>query len=266
MNDLLIEIMNSAAPEWGVCDFSAVEQRLIDCRARLRLPQNAQSVITAAFPYLLDEKKYSGLNVSRYAAVADYHTVIEARLGAACERLKEAFPGESFVCFADNSPLPEVLCAVKSGIGVRGDNGLFFSRRFGSFVFLGTIVTNLKLEAAEAAGSGCLHCGKCRSACPGGAIGEGGIDPSKCLSAISQKKGELTEAEKELLRRNSTAWGCDICQTVCPLNKGVELTGITEFIESCVPEVLPGCEIDGRAYAWRGRKVIERNLSVLKEK
>lgn len=259
------DIMNEAAPSWGVCDFSLVQGRLIDCRARRRLPPDSKRIIVAVFPYLLDEKNYTDSNISKYAVVSDYHAVITARLKKACAALSERFPQESFVTFADNSPIPEVSAALLCGEGVIGDNGLFIHKRYGTYAFLGEIVTTLELECTGSEVRGCLHCGKCRAACPTGAIGERGADPSKCLSAINQKKGELTSEEIKLIKESGCAWGCDICQNVCPLNAKAELSDIKEFTDSAVPNVKSGCEISGRAYEWRGREVIERNISILND-
>lgn len=257
--------MNLASPSWGVCDFSLLEGRLIDCRAKQFLPIGAKRVITAAFPYLLSEDNYKNSNVSKYAVVSDYHTVITARLKKACESLSNAFPDECFVTFSDNSPIPEVSAALLCGLGVIGDNGLFIHKRYGTYTFIGEIVTTLELDCTGNKVEGCLHCGKCKAACPTAAIGERGADPSRCLSAINQKKGELTDEEKELIRKSGCAWGCDICQNVCPLNSKAELSQIKEFTDSAVPVVESGCEISGRAYEWRGRKVIERNISILND-
>lgn len=257
--------MNCAAPSWGVCDFEDLRPRLIECRAKSRLPEGAKRVITAVFPYLLEEERYKDSNISKYAVVSDYHTVITGRLSKACEEMKQCFPGEQFITFADNSPVPEVSAALLSGLGVMGDNSLFIHHKYGTYVFIGEIVTTLDIPCTGSSVEYCLHCGACRNACPTGAIGDRGPDPAKCLSAINQKKGELTEEERQLIKESGCAWGCDVCQNVCPLNRKAEKTDIEEFINSAVPTIESGCSIDGRAYEWRGRNVIERNLAILKE-
>ena len=257
--------MNKAAPSWGVCDFELLRSRLIDCRAKARLPVNARMVITAVFPYLLSEEHYENSNISKYAVVSDYHTVIHGRMNKAVEELQKCFPDESFVTFTDNSPIPEVSAALLSGLGVMGENSLFIHERYGTYVFIGEIVTSLDIPVTGSEVKMCIHCKRCREACPTHAIGDRGPDPAKCLSAINQKKGELTEEEKALIKKTGCAWGCDICQTVCPMNRKAELSDIEEFINSAVPHIESGCEIEGRAYEWRGKKVIERNLSILEE-
>ena len=86
---------------------------------------------------------------------------------------------------------------------------------------------------------------------------------NKCLSFVTQQKKELTEAEKNLIKENKTVWGCDICQNVCQMNKNSALTEIRGFINSYRNEYIENEDIKNRAYAWRGEKVIKRNIKLL---
>ena len=88
--------MDSVSPLWGICSFESIKNKLIDCRAKSRIPQNAESVIVACFPYLLDKSKYHNINISKYAVVTDYHTVALNRLNRAVEQLREIYPDEEF--------------------------------------------------------------------------------------------------------------------------------------------------------------------------
>ena len=106
-------------------------------------------------------------------------------------------------------------------------------------------------------------------ACPTGVLRGEGDD---CLSAITQRKGELTEREIELMRKNNTLWGCDICQSVCPHNKFPVSTPIDFFYEERIDELtskvlesLDDESFSKRAFAWRGRKTVERNIGYLEE-
>lgn len=261
MKNTVFEIMNRASPAWGVCAFGKVGDCLLQCSALKRLPRSSRSVITALFPYYLGASSYQGLNVSKYAAVADYHSVVSDRLSQACDELGRAFPEHEFVAFADNSPVPEVKAAYLSGLGRLGRNGLVINPVFGSYVFIGEIVTSLALEAGEPMGD-CPGCGKCIDACPCGAL-NGGFDSGLCLSAVTQKKGELTADEQQLIKHSGCAWGCDVCQDVCPLNRNVCATPIEEFLSSFRPTVTEHTDIAGRAYEWRGKATIMRNISIL---
>ncbi|MBR3588466.1 MAG: DUF1730 domain-containing protein [Clostridia bacterium] len=251
---------------FGFSPFAIYKDKLLDCRGKSRIPENTKTVITLLFPYYLGEEAYENLNVSRYAAVSDYHTVAGKYLGIICEELKKEYPENEFVYFADNSPIPEVFAAVKSGLGVKGRNGLFINEKYGSWVFIGEIITDLFVPCEEKEITFCVDCRKCLDACPTGVLKDEVFDKEKCLSHISQKKGEIPEEYKEMMKRLNCAWGCDECQKACPYNINAEKTTIREFIESFNPVVTGDTSIEGRAFEWRGDKVIRRNIEVLEEK
>ncbi len=259
---MIRNIMNGISPLWGICEFDEINNHLIECRAKNRLPENAKSVIVACFPYLLDKENYKNSNISKYAVVTDYHSVALSRLNSACEKLRKMFPDEKFEAFADNSPIPEVKAACLAGLGMRGMNSLLITEDFGSYVFIGEIVTSLELDAAKSSIKTCIKCGKCLEVCPAKALDGKGVDTKKCLSAVTQKKGSLTDEEKKLMLECGCVWGCDICQDICPMNQNAAFTRIEEFILSPVSVLTAESELDGRAYEWRGKKVIERNLAV----
>ena len=157
---------------------------------------------------------------------------------------------------------------MEAGLGVRGQNGLLLHKEYGSWVFLGEIVTDLPLSPTPGMANECVGCGKCRQACPTGALGaDGRIDPDKCLSALSQKKGDLTSEEEDWLRRSGSVWGCDRCQEVCPYNRGAKATNIEGFLREINGQITEENfkDFPDRAYFWRGDKVILRNLRVISE-
>lgn len=258
------KIISAVSPLWGYCRFSSVENHLIPCRAQSRIPGGAKTVIVCAFPYLLPEDKYKDRNVSKYAVVADYHKVALSRLNSACAELEALYPDGEFAAFADNSAIPEVRAACLAGLGKEGRNSLLITGLYGSYVFIGEIVTTLDIQATESAVEPCIGCGKCISACPANALTDSGIIREKCLSEITQKKGELSEKEKELLAACGCAWGCDICQDVCPMNKNAQTTQIEEFLASVRPCITEDTPAENRAYEWRGKKVIDRNIKIIK--
>lgn len=212
----------------------------------------------------------AGGNLSAYAAVPDYHTVVGDILKNAAARLKTAFPSNTFAVFCDSSPIPEVAAAVLAGLGVRGRNGLLIHKKYGSFVFIGEIVTDLSLETADAAERQCENCGKCEQSCPAGALRDGKLDASLCLSAVTQKKGALTVRETEMLRQQGCVWGCDVCQNICPHNRSLPPTPVAAFREgrrsTLSKDEAERADFEkthaDRAYLWRGRAVLLRNLGI----
>lgn len=259
----LEKIISAHTSDFGFCSFDCVKDSLISCRAMGRIPDDAQGIVTLIFPYALDEQRYKGSNLSMYACVADYHTVALNILERICNDLRTQWQGEQFVPFADNSPIPEVRVAALSGLGVIGRNGLLINRKYGSWVFIGEIVTTLCLESSGEIHS-CSGCGLCENKCPTGALSGGRVDKSKCLSEITQRKGELTDEQKLLIRESGCAWGCDVCQLVCPHNKDVKSTYIDEFINSFLP-LADAESLENKAYGWRGRAVIDRNIKLLED-
>ena len=134
-------------PIFGCCPFEPLRPQILECRAKERLPADAKSIFVALFPYAMEEAAYQGGNLSRYAAVGDYHEIVPQYLKRAVSALEQAFPEEAFVPFTDNSPIPEVRAAALAGLGRIGQNGLLIHERYGSWVFIGEIVTTLPIDA-----------------------------------------------------------------------------------------------------------------------
>ena len=233
-----------------------------------------RTVLAAAFPYYAGERPG---NLSLYARGEDYHAVVVRRLTPICEALAEQYPGESFLPAADNSPLPEREAAWLAGIGLRGANGLLILPPYGTYVFLGTILTGAALELPERPPApDCPRCGACRAACPAGAMGEDGPDVSRCLSELTQKKGALTAKEEARLKAHPLIWGCDFCQRACPFNAAPARSPLPEFSTNLVDHLensdLEGLtnrtfreKFGGRAFAWRGPGPLRRNLELKRE-
>ena len=267
--------MKNVLEKYRLADFSVVSfQHLntFDVRSKQRIPQNASSVIVIIFPYY--NICTSGGNISAYCAVSDYHIVVMEQLKSICADLAEAYPQHSFVPFVDSSPIDEVDAAVKAGLGVKGRNSLLITEKYGSFVFIGEIVTDMELPAELHTDKGCLNCGLCEKACPGGAVCGGAVNKENCASFISQKKQELTEQQREILKRAKTVFGCDICQKVCPHN-GKVLAGDSEAAQGNVlfrDDVFAAVTKENveavykdRAFGFRGLKVLQRNLEIYEE-
>ena len=262
----------AGAAAWGTCAYADLRSRM-DARAQDRaeaLCPGAAGVYVAVFPYYAGDQPG---NLSRYARGENYHTALSRRLEQAAAALSEALPVHKFVPLVDNSPLPEGVAAGLAGLGLRGQNGLTILPPHGTWIFLGAILTDQPLPSAPQPSPPCIRCGACVAACPGKALGPNGLDPSKCLSALTQRKGELTAEEEGQLRRHPLIWGCDICQEVCPYNRAVPTTPLPEFRGELLSTLSPSdvenftrrqfeAAFPDRAFTWRGPGVLERNLKL----
>ena len=263
--DTLHSILDPISPLWGVCDFAPFQDKILHCRAASRIPQGAKSIVVTLFPYYLGEEAYADSNISRYAVVPDYNDFMRLFLQQAAAKLKETSPQEEFEAFCGNSPLPEVAAAECAGLGTRGRNGLLLTERYGSWVFIGEIITTMVLPHDSNMLRLCDGCDLCIRACPTGALQADGFHADLCLSAITQQKKPLTPEQEAMIRKTGCAWGCDICQKACPKNVGAEKTEIRLFLEGAKMRAEHDDDLQGRAYGWRGKNVIERNLKLLDE-
>jgi epoxyqueuosine reductase len=249
----------------GIEDFARVDFKqlnIFNTKSRKRIPKNCKRAIAMIFPYR-NEKAFCG-NISAYCAVEDYHVVVRKKTEEIIEKLKEKWPEYEFVPFVDASPIDEIDMCLTAGLGVKGENSLLITPKYGSYVFIGEILTDMPVECVKYAHKSCIHCGRCKNACPGGAICEKGIKREKCASFISQKKGELTKEEEDILKKAHTVFGCDICQRVCPMNKNIKIGG--NLFDDNIINTVTYENIDNlykkRAFGFRGKKVLERNLKI----
>jgi len=225
-----------------------------------------------AVPYLTPATDDPTRNLSAYAVSEDYHLFMQSLYDDLLPRLRRDFAGHMFAGFVDHSPIDEISAAVDAGMGVRGRNHLLLTERYSSYVFLGEIITDLPLTPTPTALPPslrvCHNCEACLKACP--QTGEGG----ECRSALTQKKGDLTLQERQTLSRFESVWGCDICQEVCPYTaharkRATIYTEIPFFQNAAIPHLtlqalnaMSDETFSRRAYAWRGREVIRRNLTL----
>lgn len=239
------------------------------------------NVITMLIPYRSDK---APLNLSVYASVKDYHLFVDELSVKLDEYMREKHPGAKYKLFADHSPIDEVHATCISGLGFIGDNGLLINEKYSSFVFLAECITDLSCEELNMAYADvsevkeCLHCGACARACPSGCIptaeNKDSFNPkTMCLSAVTQKKGELAPHEQQMMLDCNTVWGCDICQNACPYTKNAKHTPIPFFNSDIITyldknalSLLDEESFKRRPFAWRGRAVIERNVTLFEER
>ena len=260
---ILEEILESnQIRSFGICDYRGISQ-FLPCRNRERIPENARSVIVCAFPYYTGE--HSPANVCKYAMVPDYHIVVRQLLNQAAQALEQQFHA-AFVGFTDVSALPEKECALAAGLGFPGVNGLVIHPQYGTFYVIGELVTDYFFAPDPPLTRTCMNCGACIRACPAGAISREGIDYSRCLSEVTQRKGDLTPEESRRIARNGLMWGCDCCQNCCPHNQGLPLTYLTGF-SSDVEPVVTGENLSAlcktRAFGYKGKALLKRNLRLI---
>ncbi len=286
----MIDLRRESIKHSAVLPLSACELKKPELLVRHGIDERG-SVLLFLLPYLTPEAE--GGNLSVYAAPRDYHKVAGELSERIISRLRALRPNAVFAAYADHSPIAEKPAACRAGLGVIGKNTLLINSEYGSFVFICGIYSSLHADEWEKIvdssatkvytscppeGGECTGCDAkacaCVRACPTGAITPQGVDASRCLSAISQKK-RLTDAEKLLLARSPYAWGCDLCQLACPINKNVKKNGTaytpikefkTEVINTMDEKTLDKMTSDSafadRAYSWRGEETIARNLKL----
>ena len=200
----------------------------------------ARSIITAGINYhaLPLSPTNSGPRplISRYALARDYHLALKEKLRQLTAELAECL-GRPFRSFSsvDTSPMMEKPLAARAGLGWQGKNSLVINDKFGSWIFLAELLTDLDLTPDSPAENRCGSCRACIDACPTGALSEPGqLDARKCISYLTvEHKGDFTPADLEMFRSfkptGGYLFGCDICQQVCPFNQDTPLTHERQF-------------------------------------
>lgn len=230
---------------------------------------NARTIIVIVSAYHTDSQG----EISEYARGEDYHGVLGRQMNELVKTLEtEGWQG---IALCDDNPLNERYLAYRAGLGFIGRNGFLIHPLYGTYVFIGCIVTDCPIEEDKPIRQSCLLCGRCVAACPSGALSEDGMCAENCVSYLTQKKEDLTDREKKIIRKSGSVWGCDICQKVCPYNKYAEYSHIYSFSENLVTNIFPLSNLSGRqfrkkyanrAFSWRGKKVLERNYQIIHEK
>jgi epoxyqueuosine reductase len=193
-----------------------------------------KSVICVALNYYTpharpDGKEYA--KISRYGWGRDYHKVLHKKLKALANWLEAQAEGIQARPYADTGPVQDKVWAEKAGIGWIAKNSNVITREYGSWVFLGEVLTNLALESDRPHTQHCGTCTRCIEACPTGAIAQPFVvDANRCIAyhTIENRAEELPEAIAPHLQ----GWvaGCDICQDVCPWNQRfAQETDVADF-------------------------------------
>ncbi|WDV06285.1 tRNA epoxyqueuosine(34) reductase QueG [Lysinibacillus irui] len=200
----------------------------------------------------------------------DYHTALRERLKLLSIWLEERVEGVRIESMVDTGALVDRAVAERAGIGWSGKNCSIITPEFGSYVYLGELITNIPFAPDKPMEDECGDCRLCLDVCPTGALIEGGqLNAQRCIAFLTQTKGTLPDEFRSHI--GNRLYGCDTCQTVCPKNKG-KINSIHEEFkpdpELAKPLLTPLLTISNREFktkfghvsgSWRGKKPIQRN-------
>ncbi|MFS0951815.1 tRNA epoxyqueuosine(34) reductase QueG [Enterococcus thailandicus] len=244
-------------------------------------PQSIIS-IALAYPTKIHEEIPKDEKRGQFARASwgiDYHDILRDRLNRLIEFITtrgkqwQAEEEWRFAPQVDTGELIDVAVAQRAGLGFIGRNGLLITEEFGSFVYLGEIVTNIVFEPDEPGVFGCGDCTRCIDGCPTKALlGDGRMNAQRCLSYQTQTKGLMPEEYRKKMR--NVIYGCDICQLVCPYNKGKDFHFHEEMepkVDEVYPKLKPMLSISNKEFkqqfghlagSWRGKKPLQRNALI----
>jgi epoxyqueuosine reductase len=242
-----------------------------------KLVPGARSVISLAYNYFTPPQQVDpeAPKLSTYAYGRDYHKVVKKRLKPLVAFIEEQFGAVDMRAFVDSAPVLEKAWAERAGIGWRGKNTNVIRQGAGSFFFLCELITDLELEPDAPATDHCGTCRRCIDACPTEAITPYGVDGSRCISHLTiELKGAIPEEFTGKMA--GWAFGCDICQQVCPWNRfstphsepefspKAELMGLSADEWHGMTEVVFERIFDGSAVKRTKYTGLRRNLDLLR--
>jgi epoxyqueuosine reductase len=188
----------------------------VSCHPELLMP-GSRSVVSAALCYW-EPGPEPGPGEGRLPRYTwhDAYAELRRKLEALGSRL-----GGSYRVLVDENQHVDREGAARAGVGFYGKNTMIITRRYGSWVVLGTLVTDVEIEQTPRLELDCGECRLCIDACPTGALDEPGVlDSTRCLSYWTQSRHDAPDEYRAKL--GDSVYGCDICQDVCPWNRGIE--------------------------------------------
>ncbi len=203
----------------------------------------------------------------------DYHVVLRDRLHKLDTFIKEKVPSAETNIMVDTGELSDRAVAERAGVGFSGKNTSIITKEFGSYVYLGEMITNIPFAPDEPLEDGCGDCTLCLDVCPTGAlIQPGQLNAQRCVAFLTQTKTPIPEEFRTKI--GNRVYGCDSCQTICPKNKGITNTYHNAFQpepELAKPLLEPLLDLSNRQFkerfghmsgSWRGKNPIQRNAII----
>jgi epoxyqueuosine reductase len=200
----------------------------------------------------------------------DYHHILRNRLKKLEAFILSKVPDARVKSMVDTGELSDRAVAERAGIGWSGKNCAIITPEFGSYVYLGELLTSIPFEPDQPIEDQCGTCNKCLEACPTGALVKGGqINAQRCIGFLTQTKDFVPDEFREKI--GNRIYGCDSCQTSCPMNKGKDFHFHEEMdsnTEINKPLLRPILKMSNREFkerfghlagSWRGKKPIQRN-------
>tara|TARA_A100001011_G_scaffold122704_1_gene129532 strand:- start:2259 stop:3179 length:921 start_codon:yes stop_codon:yes gene_type:complete len=185
---------------------------------RLLVP-GAKSVVSLLLNYYTDELQDEGVpKISKYAYGTDYHFVIKEKLSQLLQTIQDEIGEVNGRVFVDSAPVMDKAWASRSGLGWIGKNTNLITQKVGSFFFIAELITDLELEYDTPVTDHCGTCTACIDACPTEALTPYNIDASKCISYLTIELKDQIPNEFQN-KMDDWAFGCDVCQDVCPWNR-----------------------------------------------
>ncbi|KIP21907.1 MULTISPECIES: tRNA epoxyqueuosine(34) reductase QueG [Anoxybacillus] len=203
----------------------------------------------------------------------DYHVILRERLQKLEQFILERVPDAKVKSMVDTGELADRAVAERAGIGWSGKNCSIITHEFGSYVYLGEMITNIPFPPDTPIEDECGTCTRCIDACPTGALVQGGqLNAQRCIAFLTQTKTFIPDEFRDKI--GNRLYGCDTCQLVCPKNKGKDFHFHPEMEpdpEIVKPLLKPLLRMTNRQFketfghisgAWRGKKPIQRNAII----
>lgn len=233
----------------------------------------AKTIICIGIAYNTNYKRDKEIklkgNISRSSWGIDYHKVLREKLENLVGEIKKVTKLE-YKIYVDTGPLVDREIAKRAGIGWYGKNCSIINNDYGSFIFIGYMITDLELKEDSPIEESCGDCTLCIDACPTGAIEKSYIiNSKKCISYLTQTNNKIPFELRD--KMGIKVYGCDTCQLVCPKNKGVSLKNNEDFLPKKTHGYIDIEELfkmsskefkekyGDMAGSWRGKNILKRN-------